>query len=436
MKRLLVISGHFPPSSAVGALRPFKLVRKIAEHDWQPYVLTISKQCINHIDTNLDIKSLESISIERVPCWSMWEHIPLLQERQSGLLQKIALHTTRLLSKATQPFLPVDTFYPWALAATHAGISLVKRHKIDLIWATSPKLSFLVLAHRIWQKTRIPYIIDFRDVKYRLNPKVLSATEKKNIAVERNILQNASGITYAAPAQAETLGRMHPSIIHKPKHLAYNWFEAAETARLRAEKFDRPTIIHGGALYSGTRNLNGFFEALKIFRQKDKTHGEKIQFLQFDKKNMLTYLHSVIDQYGLTDTAYLHNRITRFQFLSLCLGADILLLVVGHDKGIHQHAGAIPGKLYDYFSVCRPILVIGPRDCEAARMVMQLNRGLAAPDDEPDKIADAIEQLLHNKGPSGVLDLSPERVRCFESAFAVRDLAGFFSDVLAEKNKP
>src|SRR5438034_10867637 len=44
MKKLLLITYHYPPSAAVGAIRPSKFVRYLPELGWQPIVLTVSTQ--------------------------------------------------------------------------------------------------------------------------------------------------------------------------------------------------------------------------------------------------------------------------------------------------------------------------------------------------------------------------------------------------------
>ena len=104
--------------------------------------------------------------------------------------------------------------------------------------------------------------------------------------------------------------------------------------------------------------------------------------------------------------------------------------MVGHNKGAMEHAGAIPAKLFDYFLACRPILVVGPSDCEAGKIVMRTNRGLAVSDDDAAGIAAAVDRLRHQEGASGSLDLSLDGVSDFEAAVSVERLAIFFTSVL------
>jgi len=156
--------------------------------------------------------------------------------------------------------------------------------------------------------------------------------------------------------------------------------------------------------------------------------GPDIQFVVFlESHGDMNYLGKILKDLNLRNTVLLKSRVPRKEFLSACLGANILLLLVGHD---YISSGAIPGKLFSYFACCRPILVVGPQDCEAGRMVEQLNRGIAVPDDEPDQIADAIERLLIQEGRYGRLDLSMDTVLQFENKTVIEKLAQFFNEIL------
>jgi hypothetical protein len=109
----------------------------------------------------------------------------------------------------------------------------------------------------------------------------------------------------------------------------------------------------------------------------------------------------------------------------LCKGADILLVVVGHDTDLHVNS--LPSKLYEYFSACRPILVIGPDNSEAAHMVLKINRGIAVSDSKPEQIVGAIKLLSQGLGVNGKLDLSIEAVSEFTSEAARQKISQFFS---------
>jgi glycosyltransferase involved in cell wall biosynthesis len=51
------------------------------------------------------------------------------------------------------------------------------------------------------------------------------------------------------------------------------------------------------------------------------------------------------------------------------------------------------GKLFEYLAAKRPVLVLGEQT-EAARIVARAGAGVAAAEDDPGSVADALERLL------------------------------------------
>ena len=53
----------------------------------------------------------------------------------------------------------------------------------------------------------------------------------------------------------------------------------------------------------------------------------------------------------------------------------------------------VPSKLYGILAAGRPVLVVAPPECDAARIVVESGCGLAADPDDPAAVADAIREL-------------------------------------------
>jgi len=428
MKRLLIVAQHFAPSSVVAAQRPLKLVRRMREFGWEPFVLTMPPGCQQAIDWEVGRDIPEDIVVKTVPCRSLWRHSVDWHRAQPGLARVWSV-AKKVLAKYSYPLVPVDEGYPWVLAARRAGVRLVRRNKIDLIWATSPPFSSLCLARDIHLRTGVPYVADFRDVKRLCDKNLMPRRERRNARIESVLMRDAAGITYISPPQLEILRKKHLFVDEVPSCLAYNWFEAGEAELEATQTYDRLTILHGGALYGGARRLGGFLEALSILTNRGEGEAKRIQFVQHVTESKVDDLRAGIDQHALHDAVQIRPSLSRPEFLSACRSADILLLVVGHNVGPMEHAGTIPAKLFDYFLACRPVLVIGPPDCEAGKVIVRTNRGLAVPDEVPDQIAEAINRLLSGQGNNGPLDLSLDSISEFEASTAVQHLSRFFDSL-------
>lgn len=424
MKRLLVVAAHFPPSTVVGAQRPFRLVRRISESGWEARVLTMPPACQLCVGDGPEAEALRPGLTKMVRCWSPWWHAHHWNQPTRGW-RRMPAAVRRVLAHFTWRLIPVDNAYPWALRAARVGARLVRRRQIDMIWATGPPLTALCLARRIAMRTGVPYVVDFRDVRRADAPATSPTQHGRFNEAEEEVLRDAAGITYVAPPQWDALVARHPSIAAKPRCLVYNWFEQSEADSLASFRFDYPTILHGGSLYGGQRRLGAFLQALRLLERQQGAVPAGLQLLQLSPAGLCEHLLNEARATGVEDMIRIQPAVSRPEFLSMCRGADILLLVVGHNDGATEHAGTIPGKLYDYFAAGRPILVVGPRGCEAGKLVARLNRGLSVADDQPEEIAHTIRSLLVTDGGGTAVDLSFDSVREFEASCVLKTLADF-----------
>lgn len=421
MKRLLIITAEFPPSRAIGGQRPYKLARRIREFGWEPFILTMPPACQYPIDWTLGKEVVERTGRVLVSCWSPWRHANCYGPGYSGGILGIA---SKVINRLTYRFVPTDQDWTWPLAATGPGVEIVRREKIDLIWATAPWWSTFVLARRISRRTGVPFVMDFRDIwqpSARQNRQ-----QRRYMELEVKLLQEAVGVTFVTPEQEDVIDSRAPLMRQKPRCLVHNWFDVQEDIGTERRTFEGPTILHGGTLYGGIRRVEGFFEALSLLRRNGASSARDVRFTQFGSGE---WDASLVSRLGLGQAVQVRAGVSRTEFFAWCRGADILLLVIGHDLGIYQQAGSMPGKLYDYMRVGKPILVIGPRGCYAGEVVQRCRRGLAAADDDPPAIAEAIGRLLRGQGSDGPLDLSMEAVKEFEASQMVRKLADFLDSL-------
>jgi len=424
VRKVLIVGSDFAPSAIIGAKRPTKLARDLSSYGWKPYVLTMPDPCLGKLDPSHSAPPPEVAPIVRIPCNSFWLH-SIRRDRSKRGLARLGALLVRIGARLTRNLVPIDESFPWTLAATSVGVEIVRKEKVDLIWATAPPRSSTYLAHRISMQTGVPYILDFRDVTTCPPESSRSFYLKRSLRYEERALKDAAGITHVAPKQFEALERLFPIVEKIPHQLITNWFEWDQVDATEAHTFDRPTIFHGGSLYGGMRDIGGFLQGLAI-----ASHQVDLQFLNCGPATgEAGYVLPQAKRYSVADRVFTREILPHTTFLSYCKGADIQLLVIGHTQGLQEHAAAIPGKLYDYLSTCRPILVIGPKGCEAGNLVTSLNRGIFVEDDQPGRIAEAILKLIDKKGADGDLDLTRKRVEAFEASHCIDQMAQFFLSI-------
>ncbi len=429
-RRILIIAPEFPPSATVGAKRPSKLAARCGEFGWQPAVVTMAEGDYEITDPSSVTDAIAAVPTHRVPCGSVWIHSERWRQAKPGL-PRLWAGAKRWFALKTQRFLPTDKYWPWPKRAAKLAAKLVRRQDIDLIWATSPPLSGPDLAWRIFKRTGVPFVVDYRDVVSQPADGDVPKHVRKFLNRQELILADAAGITTVAPYQIDALKRSHPQVAQTPARLVTNWFEAAdaEPGAYPPIEFDWPTVFHAGKLYGGTRRLDGLFEGMGLLRDAMGDPGRRPRFLHLDPEGVNPGLKAIVDEKGLADVVDLQPAASETEFRRHCRGAAVLLLVVGHTQGAFEHARTIPGKLYEYFAACRPILVIGPDDCEAGKMVTDAHRGLAVADDDPQAIAGALTTLMADDAGDR-FDLSVEAVSRYEAAGVISQMCSFFDEIV------
>src|SRR5438132_11554717 len=66
--KILLISYHFPPDAAVGAVRPGKFAKYLSRLGWQPYILTVKEQYFAATDRGR-LHEVSHLPTLRTRCW-------------------------------------------------------------------------------------------------------------------------------------------------------------------------------------------------------------------------------------------------------------------------------------------------------------------------------------------------------------------------------
>jgi glycosyltransferase involved in cell wall biosynthesis len=149
---------------------------------------------------------------------------------------------------------------------------------------------------------------------------------------------------------------------------------------------DTHTILHAGRMASSQRSPAPVLEAL---RRLDRDDAEVARRIKLALAGPLTpNERELLGAADVLDRVELLGNLPREQVLARQRQADSLLLLTAGNR-----RGEATGKLYEYLSAGRPILVLGDRT-EAARIVADADAGLAVPVDDPERIAAALARLV------------------------------------------
>ena len=135
MKKVLIITTHFPPDRHVGGHRPSKFSKYLPQFGWQSVVLTIPvNEIVDGIDITLANDLSKDLKIHRIPGWRCaWEsytkHNATDQNRFSKVLRKIKW----IKAKIGGLILPHYKLR-WIVNSIKEGMKIVDKEKIDLLF--------------------------------------------------------------------------------------------------------------------------------------------------------------------------------------------------------------------------------------------------------------------------------------------------------------
>jgi glycosyltransferase involved in cell wall biosynthesis len=398
--RLLVVSYAFPPYNSIGGLRVGKTVKYLLKAGHDVRVLTAEDQPFR---PTLPVEAPpENVIYSRSFNVRKPAEVALGKNANAAAENKLpeSGRLTNALKKAlgfplrTLVYFP-DAFIGWMPYALGAGKRLLADWKPDLILASSPPPTSLLVAHSLSKRFGIPWVAELRDLwvdhHYYNQPGWRQAVETR---LERKVLSSAAGLVTVSEPLAESLRTKYG----RPTAVVLNGFDPGdypeETAVNSGQEELR--IVYTGATYPGKQDASPLFNALKQLGPL----AEKVRIVFYG-----SYLNTIREkaaEHGVEQQVEVMAPIPYSESLKAQREADVLLLLLWTDT---RERGVYTGKLFEYIGARRPILAIGGRDCVAAELIINRQAGFAMND--PQEIAAQLRHWIQVKHDAGMIPAVP-----------------------------
>jgi glycosyltransferase involved in cell wall biosynthesis len=408
MKRILIVAYYYPPVATSGAMRPLAFSRLLPEHGWLPSVLTIdprSAESDGQVDPQLLERIPPEVTVLRVPYVSPVARLVKFRNGLRDLFgvqavtgaaavpqgRSLPTHSVRIRDHVLERLWGFpDVCAPWQMPAIRAAKRAFQRDPPDVVLATAPPWTSLVLGHRLSVVFGVPLVLDFRD-PWTMNPvrRTHSAwAESKATLVEAKLVRQASLIVANTPESMQQLASRYPEAISKLRTITNGFDPGAMTTTEGAEVVGGPLeLCHFGTIY-GQRSPHQLLIALKSLN--DRAHGTlaarlRVRFIG-DWEGCDGETETVVRT--LEDAGLVRRE--RPLPHALCLEAmrrATMLLVLQTASPVQ-----VPGKLYEYIAMGRPILLVGGEGATSA-LIERHDLGLCAPNLSGD-IAALLQEIV------------------------------------------
>jgi glycosyltransferase involved in cell wall biosynthesis len=405
--KILIVSFAFPPSNVIGAVRVGKLARYLDRRGHDVRVLTTDLVEDRSLPLEISRERVFYTEYHERRHWIDWvvrllrgrTALPAEGRREDApsrdgapprpLRQAFRRHYFGLIH------IP-DMRADWARTAIPAGRRLISEWKPEIIFASAPPNTGLMVASRLARTHKLPWVADFRDL-WVDNPYYSEPGWRKRIdaILEPRILRSAAGLVTVSPIWAEQLGRRH----EKDVTVVYNGYaeEDFPPLVLRADAGEILTIRYMGSIYRGFRDPSALFSAIALLPDQLRT---RINLEFFSDAG-----DAVLDAaaaHRVENVVAVKPRVPYRRALALQMEADVLLLLQSSDQ---RDEGNLPAKLFEYLYARRPILFIGYERGIAARLVNERRAGLVS--NSPAQIRDQLQRWLEDKRAGRLERLDP-----------------------------
>jgi glycosyltransferase involved in cell wall biosynthesis len=425
--KILIVSFAFPPSNEVGAIRVGKLARYLHLHGRDLRVLTADFGEDRSLPLEIPCDHVVYTNYRRREDWLARcvrafrrHHAPLPDAPAviSGVLWRRSLWERLRRHYNALIHIP-DLRRDWINTAIPAGRRLIEGWKPDVIFASAPPFTGLVVAGRLSRAVGIPWVADFRD-PWVDNPYYSEPFWRRPVdaAIESVTLCNARVLVTVSPNWAEQLRWRH----RKVTEVVYNGYAAEDFPQSspRADAGKVLTIRYTGSIYRGFRDPSPVFAAVALLPDtlRDRV---MIEFYGDSSDEIL----ALAEQHHLRDRVVVSPPVPYRRALELQMNADILLLLQWNDA---RDEGNLPTKTFEYLYARRPILFVGYELGIAAQLIRERRAGLVS--NLPERIRDQLRAWIEDKqaGRLTRLDASVSRGLSRDEQF--RKLDAIFDEVV------
>lgn len=383
MKTVLVIAYYFPPSGGPGVQRVLKYIQYLPQYGWNPVVLTVANGDFPARDESLLTRIPPETRVERTHIYEPYDIYRFVMRKPKGV--PIDINTIRKENQKWTAkeriaewirgtfFIP-DARVGWLPTAVPAGQRLIKELGVQAIYSSSPPYTVSLVARQLKRKTGLRWVAGFRDpwTGFLSTPNrwVLPAAVDRSL--EHSVFREADAVECAWEGIIKDATGKYPNLPREKFHHIPNGFDSADFPHVSAGRNEKFTITYTGSMY-GRRNPASFFAAIEHLIRNGQIDA-KLLHLRFVGR-FGAEVHAMFENASFRDCIEIIGYVPHEQSVKYLLQSDALLLIVDEAKESEE---IVPGKVYEYVGVRRPIIAIAPVRSAIAALLKETGAGEVA----------------------------------------------------------
>jgi glycosyltransferase involved in cell wall biosynthesis len=408
--RMLMIAPLFYPCQVIAAHRSGKFCKYLPEFGYDVSVITVDSRnagwatddsLADQIPPSIEVlktfypfsKGMKSLGQRLVKNHPQPKPAPMPEPAtQPDAAKKSAPRLLRV-PNSLEAWLSVPDkgiyWAPWALAEGRRAA-----RRADILYATSPPNSVLVIAAILAKLTRRPLVVDLRDPwcydstargRTRIHAWLDQRLERFSLAAASLIICNTQPVAKMYQAQ-------YPQIPASRFTVIPNGYDEEDVGSVtpvpRSPTSQAFRIGYFGTVYFG-RDPSPLFAAARELMENGQIPRGGIEFTYYGSQ--AEAVRSMAEAAGVPDAVSTHPTVPHAEALKAMASCDVLLVLGSAEADKY----AVPGKVYEYLGLRKPILTLAGPGALADLMTRE-RFGLRVALGEAEALKSALVRLYHD----------------------------------------
>lgn len=265
----------------------------------------------------------------------------------------------------------------------------IKKNRINVIWATYPIVSALVIGYWLKKITGLPLICDLRDPIWEEETWVNTRKFRWLKKFELKLLTIADRVVFTSPGTVQKYMHRYPGLIDDKCELITNGYDSVNFTVVPKLLESKKVFLHSGIIPVYERNPENFFLALSTLKKKGLLRAANYEFRlracgYADQYQQRTKELGIDDLVSFPDGVAYEDAIAEMQ--------SVDALMVFQDKTCNWQ---IPAKVFEYMRAGRPIIGWVDPGSDTAKVLADCNMDdYLAPLDDAEAIGDVLSQFI------------------------------------------
>lgn len=392
MKNCIIISVNFPPIGGIGVQRIVKLAKYLIPLGYNITVLTVpenSTRLIHDITMKNDVNS--KIKVLRPFFYDYKKIIP-------GDISKI-------FKPLERKYLFPDRFRIWNIFCLKTLRKLFKEKQYDFVFVNCPPFSGVELAYKIKKEFNTKVLLNLRDPFSFNNYNILKNNDKKRLRsykIEKKAFKIIDSVITVTPDHLKKYTSLFPEYSSKFSILT-NGFDTDDFPLYDKSKPEDNFFKIG---YSGSfSSLVPLEPLLDSIYRLNKEKGTNIMFsISTNKplKKIISLHKKCYDAGYIKFLGFLPHK----ESIKNLYTSNLLALIFANDPATE---GSYPGKVFEYFKVGKPILLLNNKTSDIAQLIKRTKTGQCLDINNKEEIMLKLLDIYEKWKSTKTVDYTPDQ---------------------------